>query len=186
MKRSFGWLALIGICCGAICCAQKEPQKDVQRETQKEPQRETDPVAALQPLLEKMEKEGTTIRVTDFSEPNQWFKRKDLATKIEYDVKKTDSMVSPYVAEISWIPVRYKSDDFNTKEEAEKAGLPARPIITGNIWHTELAFQNGKWVVKEIWWVLELPPFTRIERRHSTLETDKDPIQDWWWLLGGK
>ncbi len=141
----------------------------------------SNPVSDLKLILVKMEEHGTTERVVDFLADGYWQKRKHKAASIKYDVRKTDSLVSPYVASVSWDVVGRLTKAFPTKEGAEKAEF-APPTILSERWNATFAYQDGKWVVTDVWWRSEL---VKLESRHSKLDNFKDPIQDWWLALGG-
>ena len=142
-----------------------------------------DPVALIKPILVKLEKDGTEENVTDFVDTGKWIKRKYVASTIKFDVKKTDSLVSPFIAMVTWEPKAYISGSYGTKLEAEKAEIPKIPIAGGTRWWAELAFQDGKWVIQDCGWKTESGI---IDKRYSTLKNDKDPIIDWWRAFGGK
>jgi hypothetical protein len=148
-----------------------------------EPAKPADPVVCLKALLAKIEKEGTKPRVTDFTRPNEWYKARKVAVGIKYDVRRTDSLVSPFVATVTWYNLTYLTRAFPTREAARKAELPKAPLPgKGDQWWAKLAFQDGKWVVQDVGWDSEVMDF---HRKHSTLDDERDPVNDWWWAFGG-
>lgn len=83
----------------------------------------TDPVAALEKIVEACDLvyRGVPVQEVVFmSNINKWVKRLHSPTKISYDVKKTDSLVSPYtgIIEISTLDT---AGAFATEAEAEQA-----------------------------------------------------------------
>ena len=123
-----------------------------------------DPVGQLKGLLQKLQTQGTPERVTNFNDPD-WNKRKMFASEIKYDVRRTDSLVSPYLADVTWHVTQYSTPNVPTKNEAEKAGLPMKPSPKpeGEVWSAQLAFQDGKWILKALGWKV---PFLEIERKY--------------------
>ena len=145
------------------------------------PPERADPVAALKPLLAKIGQQGTTPRVTDFSEPGKWRKEKRLAADIKYDVSKTDSLTSPFAATVTWLNDAYFSAKFPTRAQAERAEVPEHPVSGGTFrWWARLAFQDGKWVVQDVGW-----DGAGFHKSHRTVEDPKDPVHDWWIAFGG-
>jgi len=139
---------------------------------------------ALKELLKVVERDGTPTRVTDFKKPGHWQKRHYTATRIEYHVKKTDSLVSPCLATVSWLEDAYLSQERATKREAEADPLPKQPTAGSHstpFW-AKLAWQGGKWVLQDVGW--ELPSFD-IYRSHTKTSNPKDPVHDWWVAFGG-
>ncbi len=148
-----------------------------------EPAKPADPVASLKVILVKITNDGTKPRVTDFSAPDKWCKARRLAVGIKYDVRKTDSLVSPFVATVTWLDDVYRTQEFPTRDEAEKAELPKKPVPgTGLSWQAKLAYQDGKWVVQDVGW-----DFSWAKGHwHSTADDPRDPVMDWWWAFGGE
>jgi hypothetical protein len=89
------------------------------------------PVESLKPILAKIEQNGTQSP-TKYRAPL-------VASSLKYDVRKTDSLVSPYVATVHW----YSHD--RGAEITEKGSTPG---LWG--WNATLGFQEGKWRLTEL------------------------------------
>ncbi|MCI0376953.1 MAG: hypothetical protein L0215_05060 [Gemmataceae bacterium] len=138
-------------------------------------------IAEIKTLSKRMEKEGTEETVSDFF--GGWQKRRYFATEVKYDVKKTDSLIAPFTAEVSWMPAAYITQKYTSKKQAEKAALPKKPNISKVQWHAKFRYEDAKWVLQDVWWY---DPMTGKRNAHSKLQSEKDPIMDWWLALGGK
>ena len=145
----------------------------------------SDPEALLKPLLAKMATEGTEARVTDFVAPGQWTKRKylALADSIKLELKKTGLPMAPYSARVTWRADIYQTGRTPTKDRAEKADFLG-PTKTDFQWWAELVFSDGKWVIQDVGWMAR--PGSAIQRKHSLVKNDQDPVKDWWYFFGGK
>jgi hypothetical protein len=133
---------------------------------------------ALKPLLTRIEKEGTAIVVSDFVQPGRWMKRHYKATDVQFDVTRTDSIVTPYKTRVTWLNAAYVTPFFKSEAEARQAQLPDKPRVSGTVRHwAELAYRDGRWVPVDLGWRMPEP---RIDKRHSTSTDPKDPIHDWW------
>ena len=144
-------------------------------------QEKSDPVAALKAVIRRMETEGTKERVTNFLAPNKWVKRKAVARDVKFDVRKTDSLLVPYAADVTWVSAAYLSPEVPTKEEAEKAKLPATPFAPKFRHWAKLSWRDGVWVPDDLGW-----RSGNLAVTHSTLTDKRNPIHDWWLALGGK
>ncbi len=146
----------------------------------------SDPVALFEELLHRVKRDGTKARATDFTAPGRWAKKKGLAEDVKYDVRKTDSIVSPIVASVTWKSHVYMSDDFSTREAAEAAPLQDRGIMPGSDWAT-FTFQEGRWVIQDTGWddEPEAGPIN-FHNKHSEENNTRDWVYDWWWAFGGK
>jgi hypothetical protein len=68
-----------------------------------QPKEAADPVESLKAIIAKVQLNGTAPRVTDLKKPGVWWeKRRQMAVDIKYDVRKTDSLVSPYAATVTY------------------------------------------------------------------------------------
>lgn len=161
----------------------KEKTKEELRAS--EPPAPKDPVKELVAFIRQVENKGTAERVTDFIRRGEWVKRKYVGRNFKYDVRKTDSLVSPFTGHVTWVADFHRSESFKSKHEAEAAPLtvivPAKDKDTP-LWAT-LAFQDQAWVVTDVGWNM---PEVRLERKHSTLKDLNDPVMDWWLAWGGK
>jgi hypothetical protein len=139
-------------------------------------------VAALEPLLNRLQTEGTVARVTDFRKPGTWQKRQFVASEVQFDIVKLDATKA--LATVSWLPIAFLGPESESREEATRAPLPTEPSHRSKIrTHALLAHEDEEWVVLDVWWRAEA---LGIERRHSTLDDPQDPVKDWWWALGGR
>lgn len=168
-----------------------------------------DPVAELKALLAHIEDNGTEERVTDNESTwrdgeheKGWVKRKYRATKLKYDVKKTDSLVSPIIAVVTWVPVQYTGPVCRTREEAANTNLAEKPSSVWTPkpplgpWAADLTWQDGQWVLKELGWdgrpTDYLPHLYRkynVDGWQTAPEqvppNNEDPVKDWWQAFGG-
>ena len=101
-----------------------------------------------------------------------FYKRHILLDNIRYDIRKTDSVVSPFIATLTVDETLTQSDVEPTKEKASAASSKGDPLITKDLKAT-FAFQDGKWVLKEfkgetfLPWVKEVDKAFRGERPSS-------------------
>jgi hypothetical protein len=147
-----------------------------------------DPLGSLKAILKQISADGTKERVVDFTGPGKWRKRKYLPVNLQFDVKKTDSLVSPFVASVTWSAAFFATPDFPTREEAASAPLPSKPDYSkgGPLWWAKLAFQDGRWIVKDVGFDLgSHSDDPLLHQRYSTLDDVRRPILDWWLAFGG-
>ncbi len=123
-----------------------------------------DPVASLRALVASVKERGS---------------EKYVARAMTYDVVKTESLVSPYVATVDWASYERAASDSEPGDE---------PRFRGAYW-ARLAFQDGRWVLREVGeGSPNAEPSYLRPNRHSMLD-EKDamnPINDWWRAFGGK
>jgi len=139
-------------------------------------------------LLAKARTEGTAERVVPHG--SGWHKRKLTAAELKYDVRKTDSLVSPYAATTKWFSREYVSNDVATKNAADKLVLPQEPIdfhLGVDVpalaeWQATFAFQEGQWIVKDVGY----RPVAGDWKSRSDYPPEPDCIWDWWWAFGGR
>ena len=113
----------------------------------------TDPVESLKVILSKVERDMATEQIVFFGADRGWIKRKVVLSHIEYDVKKSDSLISPFLAPIKFGFSVIQSKDFPTKTEAEKTSLEViEPSPDSDTSHcrASLAFRDGSWVAKSL------------------------------------
>lgn len=81
-----------------------------------------------------------------------WLKIRFKLANVRYDVKKTDSLVSPIIGIIECDQPQQFSPAFATKEEAESYRFPQAQVVDeyGRQLRISYAFQNNKWVRKAI------------------------------------
>ena len=106
--------------------------------------------------------------------------------EIKFDVRKTDSLVSPYVATVTWLDNAYLTPERGTKQEAEADSLPKEPTVKADSHSTplyaKLAWQEGKWIVQDVGWDDEV---LNMSKSHLKTSDYKDPVHDWWVTFGG-
>ena len=127
-----------------------------------------DPVAKLTPILEHVRTHGTKDRVLPteraaYLEKEKllrgWRKRKLHAENVEYDIRKTDSLVSPIQAEVKFSSYECNSPVSSSKEVAERMELPTNPdwhneprYLYGK-WEVDLSLDSGRWIVKDVFYI---------------------------------
>lgn len=77
-----------------------------------------------------------------------WLKRKYTVSNMKYDVKKTDSLVSPVVALVTFDLIVEASVPFQTKEEADAAADYNPEFKMINDVTLNYALTSGTWVLK--------------------------------------
>jgi len=164
-----------------------------------DPSKAKDPVAQLRAVLARIEKNGTQERIVnggtwnvDPSGGKGWVKRKYTASDLKFDVRKTDSLVSPLTAVVTFDPVQYSGPLCQTQQDAERTTLGANPSHKwgerlygqrSGPFTAALAWQEGKWVLNELEW--DCPAMGDFipanHRKYSDLSPDSfDPLTDWW------
>ncbi len=75
------------------------------------------------------------------------FRRSRYEPSVDYgiDVRKTDSLISPYLGVVEFHWIGYRTDCAKTKEEAQAKGLPTEENLLVKYRYT-YAFQDGAWV----------------------------------------
>lgn len=111
-----------------------------------------EPVAALKSAVEKMAKPWDSEIGASLSK-YEW-------KNVRYDVRKTDSLVSPYQGVVDGTEYRY---------EKKKLESEYRPSCRTDL-HITLVFQDQKWVIKEI--IQTFSTFNEIENKWND-STDK-------------
>lgn len=78
---------------------------------------------------------------------NDWYRRKVYATEMAFDVRSTNSIVSPLIGEL-----RFECNVKGTKasSEAEANSLPDSFNLTGQVCKATYAFQSSVWVFKKL------------------------------------
>jgi hypothetical protein len=146
-----------------------------------------DPVTLFKPILARLQTERTAIAVSS-TDQGKWFKRQMAASSIKYDIHKTDSLVSPFEASVSFTALSWIGPECPTQEAAAASELPSQPFVptTGVIdnWAKYL-FQDGKWIIYDCGWkahstVLDL------ESSHSDNSLGSTSIDEWWAFFGGR
>jgi hypothetical protein len=87
------------------------------------------------------------VQVSKFGGDYGWAKKfHEALDGYRFDVRKTNSLVTPYIGELLFDIKRGKTAFHNTREKAENDDTPISQSIIKHK-HT-YAFQNGKWIVK--------------------------------------
>jgi len=111
-----------------------------------------DPVESLRAILASVEKDMATEHLAHFSDPGSergWIKRRIVLSDMKYDVKKTDSLVSPLLAPVNFKCSTIQSEIYPNKGDAEKAKI-LQPSGLAISCRATLAFQDGKWNAKSL------------------------------------
>jgi uncharacterized protein YbaR (Trm112 family) len=146
------------------------------------PKANTDPVGAIKELLTVIERDGTQPRVVEVKGKGRWLKRHYAARHLKYDVQKTESLVSPYAATVTWSVDFYDTEERATKQEAEADAVPKEPTSKAsrsNWWWAKFAWQEGKWVLQDIGCDIGDLHYSHSDRNPPS------PIHDWWRAFGG-
>lgn len=122
-------------------------------EQSEKPKKGPDLIKLLKDLIRENEKRVAEARPIYYNmHKNGWAKRKMKMLDIEYDVRKTDSLVSPFLGIVTFNAIVEQSEFFPTKIEAE-AATSFQPIggpISGYSEPCRItyAFQDKQWVIK--------------------------------------
>lgn len=121
-------------------------QKKVPEVTQTKPAAAPfDPVASFQSVVNRgsESKEWTTVHLNPTS--GKWTKRYYFLGEVKYDVKKTDSLVSPIIGLVSF-PVKVKfSPQFETEDEATKSAGEYIPLSLSYSIEGRYSVSNSAW-----------------------------------------
>jgi hypothetical protein len=83
---------------------------------------EDDLVAKFEQLISASQDKTNSVREVLWNPLiKKWIKRKYTATNIKYDVKRSDSLVRPVVAYVSFWMTSHGTNGYSTKQEAEKS-----------------------------------------------------------------
>ena len=97
------------------------------------------------------------------------------------DVKKAESLLNPFVAEVSWEVEWLRSGPFGSKQEAKQASLPKQGKKQDRTLSAKLALREGRWII------LELGKFGPQGQYRRITTTDGNSEDGFWWrALGGK
>ena len=78
---------------------------------------------------------------------HKWYKRQAHIRNVGYDVRKTDSLVSPFIGEITY-QCNVTGRSGASKQEASKG--PDSFNTTGDFCTAKYAFQKNKWIKKNV------------------------------------
>lgn len=80
---------------------------------------------------------------------SSFLKRKYTINSLKYDVKRTDSLISPVIAVATFNLAIENSQRYQTKEEADSAQDGENKVIFNFSLILNYAFQSGSWVMKD-------------------------------------
>jgi hypothetical protein len=105
-----------------------------------------DSVSKLEKLILKAENASNKGSVIYFNEYGQaWAKRCFTVSNLKFDVKKTDSLVTPIVGFVNFDLITDQTDLYQTKEEAEASKVFDPKFITPYQISLTYTYRNGKW-----------------------------------------
>lgn len=108
-----------------------------------------DPVASMKALIDAHEKAvAQAVPVVYSDDHKKWTKLRMRMENIEFDVKKSDSLVSPFVGEVSFDASLQHTDFFDTEEEAATSATFSH-VPEPTLCRVMYAFQDGKWETKK-------------------------------------
>ena len=114
---------------------------------------DNDPVASFKRVVENgikrlEEAHEKVVKSPADSNPATWRKYRSRVVEPSYDVKKTDSMVSPYVAKLLLKTRTTATKELNSKSAAETSNDFSGIDALEDLYDFDYAFQDGKWVLK--------------------------------------
>jgi hypothetical protein len=144
-----------------------------------------DSVAALKPILAKLERERTEPRVGEFAR-KKWHKRQFRVVNgtIKHEVEmRLDDPKLPYKVRVTFEAEAFATPNFATKEEAEAAKLPKVPQPTDMRFTATFAWRDGRWQIEHVGATQKngLPISNT-----KTARENKAPVFDFYFALGGK
>jgi hypothetical protein len=83
------------------------------------------------------------------SDNGGWFRSVYVSGAYMYDVKKSESLVSPYTATIEFQNTTYSAVK-NTEEEAKTMPIKSAPVKMENRWIVDYGYEESNWVVKRV------------------------------------
>jgi hypothetical protein len=142
--------------------------------------RSSEPVASLKAVIglatQELESESGYIDSYDRYGKIYWYRAFYKLVDVEYDVTKTDSLVSPLVGVIKiGETVTQAVESYPSKDEAVKAPRPNKSHVEINPTPTRvqarLALQDGKWVLRSVEFVdgvVDTPSFQELVKKRYT------------------
>ncbi|VTU43017.1 hypothetical protein H6P1_00490 (plasmid) [Variovorax sp. PBL-H6] len=130
----------------------------------------SDPLGLFQEILRPCQAVlgGSAERVWQ-APTGKWVRNKFIPKSLSFDVKRTDSLVSPYVA---YMDVRYfEATDIDNSEQAVKA-LTVPNKLSSNVdqhWVLKYAFRDGKWQQGEVDYSFAFPDLNIAESAPKSL-----------------
>jgi len=114
------------------------------------------PVESLTRLVAAFGEKATPIRIANVPGERRFIKLQYRAASLGYDVEKTNSLVSPCMAKVTWYDELYMSPEVASREEAAPLEVSTTPIANKERremrWTATLALQDGRWVAKNVDW----------------------------------
>ena len=180
-----GILAIGGFLTGAAKVVQDrlpgKPQEPQALRAATGPAPSAEPVEGLKPLLARLVK--TTVEEVKH-DGKGWYKVLSLAINVAYDVRKTDSLVSPYLSTIRWGIGESISAHCASKEQARKASVPTPQLFPNQSYSASLAFQGEHWVVKDV--ALDFEYRGTQTAHYNPVQGGEAHLSGWWKVLTQK
>lgn len=155
LGKDVGWDANTGtVMIGEKGTVPNIPLKEVEVVTPKFKSTSTDPQVQFLEYIEDFLYRDHYGNISPFTSDSgqTWYKTKNIVQKdYSYDIKKTDSIVSPLTATVNFTLEKFKTDSHANVDEA-KADENYKPATKDYFYSTkyryDYAYQNGKWVYK--------------------------------------
>lgn len=109
---------------------------------------EVDPVSQFKKIVSSSSQPEQWTKVYLHTISGKWAKQYFVISNVKYDVKKTDSLVTPVMGIVNFTVAITQSDFFTSKEEAEESTalskLKMTEFVTG-----KYLFEDGNWRVDQ-------------------------------------
>lgn len=113
-----------------------------------------DPVSSFEQIIFHGKSAVDQSTLVIFNEKKStWLKRRYTVSGMKYDVKKTDSLVSPVIAQVKFYLIDDYALPFQSKEEAEAASDYDPKLENTNEVTLNYAFTSNKWIFNGGNWV---------------------------------
>jgi len=99
-------------------------------------------------IVNKISNSGSEDGIVASPKGNMWKKRKLYGINIKFNIQKTDSIISPFIAQIKWSHLQKTSDYYFTK--GEQAEIKNNDLEYSLFWSAIFAYQDNQWVIKSI------------------------------------
>ena len=113
-----------------------------------------DPLTSFKNIAEKCFASLVDSDITNAGKNGNYVRTKINVVQKDYDVKKSDSLVSPYIA---FIHVKFVENGGVADSETKVNTFVIFPVITEQDWHLSYAYQDGKWVSKNETYSFNMP-----------------------------
>ena len=120
-----------------------------------------DVVALFKEMVEKAARVKTYTGVYHIEKQNKWARTYAEISNIEFDIKKTDSLVTPEIGIVKFVHIGKRSPTYDQKELAESTEEVYSPefyAYTRDEYTIRYTFVDGKWVAKDLHCSSELLP----------------------------